>query len=229
MIYNLHFCFIVYPGDCFTLCKYWYIFFKSYTAWFYIIILLLIGLRLFSIFGVTDKVMKKVIVYALYTWVGISLEKALKSPIAEWQHRMVKSIFWLLMVLRNYCLKELCQFSLLPVVYLEKEMATHSSVLAWRIPGMGEPGWLLSTGSHRVGHNWSDLAAAATAKQERWVWSLAQEDALQKRMVTHSSILAWRIPWTEESGRLQSMGSQEPDMTQWLSLFCKLTVHLPNL
>ena len=41
---------------------------------------------------------------------------------------------------------------------LEKEMATHSSVLAWRIPGMGEPGGLPSMGSHRVGHDWSDLA-----------------------------------------------------------------------
>ena len=40
-------------------------------------------------------------------------------------------------------------------------MATHSSVLAWRIPGMGEPGGLPSMGSHRVGHDWSDLAAAA--------------------------------------------------------------------
>ena len=44
---------------------------------------------------------------------------------------------------------------------LEKEMATHSSVLAWRIPGMGEPGGLPSMRSHRVGHDWSDLAAAA--------------------------------------------------------------------
>ena len=44
---------------------------------------------------------------------------------------------------------------------LEKEMATHSSVLAWRIPGTGEPGGLPSMGSHRVGHDWSDLAAAA--------------------------------------------------------------------
>ena len=43
---------------------------------------------------------------------------------------------------------------------LEKEMATHSSVLAWRIPGTGEPGGLLSMGSHRVRHDWSDLAAA---------------------------------------------------------------------
>ena len=42
---------------------------------------------------------------------------------------------------------------------LEKEMVTHSSVLAWRIPGMGEPGGLPSMGSHRVGHDWSDLAA----------------------------------------------------------------------
>ena len=44
---------------------------------------------------------------------------------------------------------------------LEEEMATHSSVLAWRIPGTGEPGGLPSMGSHRVGHDWSDLAAAA--------------------------------------------------------------------
>ena len=46
---------------------------------------------------------------------------------------------------------------------LEKEMATHSSVLAWRIPGMAEPDGLPSLGSHRVGHDWSDLAAAAAS------------------------------------------------------------------
>ena len=46
---------------------------------------------------------------------------------------------------------------------LEKEMGTHSSVLAWRLPGTGEPGGLPSVGSHRVGHDWSDLAAAAAA------------------------------------------------------------------
>ena len=46
---------------------------------------------------------------------------------------------------------------------LEKEMATHSSVLAWRIPGMAEPGGLPSMGSDRVGHDWGDLAAAAAA------------------------------------------------------------------
>ena len=46
---------------------------------------------------------------------------------------------------------------------LEKEMATHSSILAWRIPGTGEPGGLPSNGLHRVGHDWNDLAAAAAA------------------------------------------------------------------
>ena len=53
---------------------------------------------------------------------------------------------------------------LLPLHFhaLEKEMATHSSILAWRIPGMGEPGGLPSVGSHRVGHDWSNLAAATT-------------------------------------------------------------------
>ena len=47
------------------------------------------------------------------------------------------------------------------------------------------------------------------AMQETWVQSLGWEDPLEKGMATHSSILAWRIPWTEEPGRLQSIGFQE--------------------
>ena len=50
------------------------------------------------------------------------------------------------------------------------------------------------------------------AIQETWVQSLSKEDPLEKGMTTHSNILAWRIPWTEEPGGLQSMGSQT-DMT----------------
>ena len=64
---------------------------------------------------------------------------------------------------------------------LEKEMATHSNILAWRIPWTEEPGELQSMGSQRVRH---------------------------EAMATHSSTLAWKIPWTEEPGRLQSMGSR---------------------
>ena len=48
---------------------------------------------------------------------------------------------------------------------------------------------------------------------ETQIQSLVQENALEKEMVTHSSILAWKILWTEEPGKLQSMGSQESDMT----------------
>ena len=44
--------------------------------------------------------------------------------------------------------------------------------------------------------------------QETWVRSLGQEDTLEKKMATHSSILSWKIPWPEEPGGLQSMGSQ---------------------
>ena len=47
-----------------------------------------------------------------------------------------------------------------------------------------------------------------SAMRETQVWSLGQEDPLEKEMVTHSSTLAWKIPWTEETGRLQSVGSQ---------------------
>ena len=49
---------------------------------------------------------------------------------------------------------------------------------------------------------------AQTVKNLPWVWFLGQEDPLEKQMATHSSILAWRFPWTEEPGGLQSMGSQ---------------------
>ena len=78
---------------------------------------------------------------------------------------------------------------------LEKKMATHSSILAWRILGTAEPGGLPSMRLHRVRHDWSDLAAAAAVF------------ILEKEVATHSNILAWRILWTEEPGGLLSMGS----------------------
>ena len=52
------------------------------------------------------------------------------------------------------------------------------------------------------------------AMRETWVRSLGQVDPLEKEMATHSSILAWRIPWTEKSGGLQSMGSQHDPMSE---------------
>ena len=65
--------------------------------------------------------------------------------------------------------------------------------------------------------SWASLVAQSVknppAMQETRVQFLGQEDPLEKEMATHSSILAWEIPWTEEPGRLQSMGSRELDMT----------------
>ena len=54
-------------------------------------------------------------------------------------------------------------------------------------------------------------------QQEMQVRPLSQEDPLEEEMATHSSILARKIPWTEEPGELQSMGLQESDMTLWLN------------
>ena len=72
-------------------------------------------------------------------------------------------------------------------------MATHSRVLAWRIPETGEPGGLLSMGSHRVGH-------------DSFTFTF-HFHALEKEMATHSRVLAWRIPGTGEPSGLLSMGS----------------------
>ena len=55
------------------------------------------------------------------------------------------------------------------------------------------------------------------AMRETWVLSPGWEDPLEKETATHSSILAWRIPWTEKSGRLQSMGHKESDTIERLS------------
>ena len=64
--------------------------------------------------------------------------------------------------------------------------------------------------------NWTDVyyiyVKNLLAMQETWIPSLGQEDPLEKEMVTHSSILAWETPWTEEPGGLLSMGSQESEV-----------------
>ena len=78
------------------------------------------------------------------------------------------------------------------------------------IPGLGRsPGEVIS---YPLQYLWVSLMAQTvknpSAMQETWVQSLGWEDLLEDGMATHSSILAWRIPWTEEPGRLQSMGSQ---------------------
>ena len=78
------------------------------------------------------------------------------------------------------------------------------------IPGLGR-----SSGEgigYPLEYSWASLVAQLVknppAMRETWVRSLCQKDPLEEGVATHSSILAWRIPWTEESGGLQSMGSK---------------------
>ena len=68
----------------------------------------------------------------------------------------------------------------------------------------------------------AQLVKNPPAVPETWVTSLGQEDPLKKGKSTHSSVLAWRIPWTQEPSGLQSFGSQESDTTERLSLHCSL-------
>ena len=92
-------------------------------------------------------------------------------------------------------LKRICMFRGASPVPLEKEMATHSSILAWRVPWMEEPGGLQSIGSQKSRTRLSNFTFTF------------HFHALEKEMATHSSVLAWRIPGTEEPGGLLSMGS----------------------
>ena len=97
---------------------------------------------------------------------------------------------------------------------LEKEMATHSSILAWKIPWTEEPGRLQSLGLQKSRTRLSDFTFTFSGvknlpgKQEAWFHPWVQKIPLEKEMAIHSSVLTWEISWTEEPGRLQSMGSQ---------------------
>ena len=106
--------------------------------------------------------------------------------------------------------------TLLEIWCLKSQMKWRTCYWKWKLEGrqlffwisrpssweVGEPGGLPSMGSHRVRHDWRDLAAAAVNTG--------------KVMAPHSSTLAWKNPWAEEPGRLQSMGSLRVDMTERL-------------
>ena len=79
---------------------------------------------------------------------------------------------------------------------LEKEMATHSSILAWRIPGTAEPGGLPSTGSHRVGHDWR------TNTPKRWIFQYSGLEFKNGKTDTWSNRQIW--PWSTEWSRAKA-------------------------
>ena len=86
----------------------------------------------------------------------------------------------------------------------EKEMSTHSSVLAWRIPGTWKPGGLLSMGSHRVGHDWSDLAAAALnikwPKYRSFSFSISPSNE-------YAGLISFRVNWFDLLGVQETLKS----------------------
>ena len=87
-------------------------------------------------------------------------------------------------------------------------MGSHSSLTSgWSLalPAPYSNSWAFDSLPHLV----AQMVKNLPAMQETWVQSLSQEDPLEKEMATHSSIAAWRIPWTEEPGGLQSMGVTE--------------------
>ena len=95
------------------------------------------------------------------------------------------------------------------------------------IPGLGR-----STGEeigYSLQYSWTSLLAQTvknpSAMLQTWIWSLGLKDPLEKGTATHSSILAWRIPWTEEPGRPQSIGCKELDMTEHYHAFTHSTVY----
>ena len=127
---------------------------------------------------------------------------------------------------------------------LVAHMATHSSVLAWRIPGTGEPGGLPSMGSHRVGHDWSDLAAAtvkwkitSSVTQELHFhgYDLQQHYSIHEIKSLHQNVnkcitsfpwkvLLWNVRWNEKCALLHSLPflSQNPYLAKdyknlWMS------------
>ena len=94
-------------------------------------------------------------------------------------------------------------------------MATHSSVLAWRIPGTGKPGGLASMGSHRVRRDWSNLAAAGGSDGKASIYNVGDLSFIpgsgRSAGEGNGNPLQYYClenPWTEEPGRLQSVGSQ---------------------
>ena len=102
---------------------------------------------------------------------------------------------------------------------LEKERATHSSVLAWKTPWTEKPGGLQSMESQRVGHDWvTSLSLTADGRDPRDTGPMAESGRHPGGgNATHSSVLAWEIPRTEEPGVLRSTGSRRVDMTEPLS------------
>ena len=158
--------------------------------------------------------------------------------------------------LRSPQIKPTCKFDLIskashsqgdPALFcsqLQSYLCRFAPKSLWRMVVSGQTGfsqsWLdncVPLTSQKCKYRYCRSLVGQTIKnlpvmKETWVQSLSREDPLQKGMAIHSSILAWRIPWTEEAGGLQSVTFKELDMTEWVivSLFFsrRKTIPLPT-
>ena len=117
-----------------------------------------------------------------------------------------------------------------PFHALEKEMAIHSNVLAWRIPGTGEPGGLPSMGSHRVGHDWIDLATAAAAGP---IWLLDQTMRIGDqfyKLITYRTFSHQQIwnSWSTISTGIYSINHKYTVIICWWLNFLLELQHMKN-
>ena len=112
---------------------------------------------------------------------------------------------------------------------LENKMATHSSILAWRIPGTGEPGGLPSMGSHRVGRDWSNLAAAAADRPQEhtddvcftfWFQSLVKTHKSFDYVVIKFCLLPWNLYFQQHLQLLTMVGAFQKRPNQWFLIYC---------
>ena len=138
---------------------------------FPVFLILLISLAILFVFCLFNKIIvsyitKCVVEPSKKWWLGYlkQLTRYIEKAMAPHFSTLAWKIPWMEEPGRLQSVESLSRTQLSDFTFhfhaLEKEMATHSSVLAWRIPGMVEPDGLPSMGSHRVGHDWSDLAAA---------------------------------------------------------------------
>ena len=106
-------------------------------------------------------------------------------------------------------------------------MATHSSVLAWRIPGMGEPGGLPSMGLHRVGHDWRDLAAADWIKTSKDFCFYRKKEKVKN--FPGASVVNNLLPNAGNMGLIPNWETKIPHPKGQLSPHCNYRIHLPQL
>ena len=148
----------------------------------------------------------------------------MKSTMCSAIEEEMKKIACVLSELRVYWVELIVRLLLFKDYLFSLWSFPDSSVVKESAWNAGDPGpipGLVRSSGKRIGYSLqypcaslvTQLVKNLPAKQETWIWSLGWEDPLEKEMAIHSNILARRIPWTEEPGRLQSMGFQESDTT----------------